>query len=75
MSAWWMWDNHTFTKIDLTNPLWRDEVMECWDQGKYGHFFVRGEDGRQLFEAHENKFRELMVIKLNRFNPALNYQI
>lgn len=72
-----MWDNHTFTSIDLSDPGWRDEVMECWDGGRFGHFFVRqGQGSRDIFVCADYKAtREEFAAKLLEFEPEANYTI
>lgn len=74
MTAWWMWDNHTFTKIDIAEPDWRDAVMVLWDQEPHGHFFVRL-DGRQVCAVYNYKSRDEFLASLYAFEPSSDYQI
>ena len=65
LSAWWMYDNHTFQPVDVTAQNWRDCVMACYDMDGFGSFFAheapngktiftlhgRGKEGREAFAA------------------------
>lgn len=54
-SAWWMYDNHTFQKVDLTAPDWREYVMSCYDIDGFGSFFVReSPSGKPIIALHGN---------------------
>lgn len=52
-SAWWMYDNHTFQKVDVTETNWRGYVMTCYDIDGFGSFFVReSPNGKTIFDLH-----------------------
>ena len=71
-SAWWMYDNHTFQQIDMTDAEWRKYVMLCYDIDGFGSFFVReSPHGKTIFSLHGNgrECRETFATALAAWTP------
>lgn len=69
-SAWWMYDNHTFCRLDL-NGDWRGDARACFDADTYGSFFVRDTNDRTIFSLHGNgrAKRDEFIAGLAAWNP------
>jgi hypothetical protein len=70
VSAWWMYDNHTFRKIDLTGD-WRGDTLACFETDPYGSFFVRDTNDRTIFHlpGHGRGKREEFIAGLAAWSP------
>jgi hypothetical protein len=72
LRAWWMNDNHTFAKIDLTASDWREQVMAHFDRDPWGAFFIRVmPKDRTVFDlsAHGPSKRDEFMAKVFQVNP------
>ena len=66
-TGWWMHDNHTFQRIDLTGD-WREQVMQCFEQDSWGNFFVR-RNNDTVFTAFGSGDRCKLEAELDQFDP------
>lgn len=67
-----MYDNHTFQRVDVTQPKWRDYVMTCYEIDGYGSFFVReSPNGKTIFNLHGRgkEGRDAFAAALDAWTP------
>ena len=70
LSAWWMYDNHTFRRLDLTGD-WRGDTLACFETDPHGSFFVRDTNDRTIFHlpGRGRGRREEFIAALAAWSP------